>query len=183
MRAPHRPVALVRFGGVAANVALLTVGVSCSLGEPDPSSYEPVPLLVTNGTCVEGRCDSLRVVGFPTGGPITPGGPWKLDFGVVTTPQACLAIPASAVSIVIEVHGDGTRDTTAYPWTAALGIALGAQPPSWSRFDAAPSTATFVPAGAAGWSVRVPDDSTVVPAPPCTAVAASRVTGGSREGP
>jgi hypothetical protein len=150
-------------------VLALTLGLSCSSGETAPVAYEPVPLLVTNSTCLEGHCDSLRVLGFPTGGPATPGGPWKLDLGVVTTPQACLTIPASAVARVIAVHDDGTRDTTAYPWTPALGIALGAQPPSWSWFLASPSTATFIPAQAAAWSVTVPGDTTVVPAPPCTA--------------
>ena len=133
--------------------------------------------MVTNGTCLEGHCDSLRVLGFPVNQPNTPGGPWSLDLGVVTTPQACLPIPPSGIFRVIGVHDDGSRDTVAYEWTPALGIALGAQPPSsFTRF-ASPSTATFVPAEAAGWSVTVPGDTTVVPAPPCTAVAANRASG------
>jgi hypothetical protein len=174
----RRVLARCRSAGLAAAAFPLVAGLSCSLSETAPTAYEPAPLLVTNGTCVDGNCDSLRVLGFPINQPLTPGGLWSLDLGVVTTEQACLTIPTSAVFLVIAVHGDGARDTTDYPWTPALGIALGAQPPSESRLWASPSTATFVPAEATGWSVTVPSDSTVVPAPPCTAVAAHRVRGG-----
>jgi hypothetical protein len=155
-------------GSAGGEVALeLTPGLSCSPGETAPASYESVPLLVTNGTCLEGHCDSLRVIGFPVNQPNTPGGPWSLGLGVVTTPQACLTIPPSGVFRVIGVHDDGARDTVAYTWTPALGISLGAQPPSSLRRLASPSTASFVPAGAAGWSVTLPGDSVVQSAASC----------------
>ena len=144
---------------------ILFVIVSCS------SATEPrsgVTLLVTNGTCQGGQCDTLRVLGFPSNQPGTPGGLWSLDLGLVTTSQACLTLPPSAAFHVIGVRGDGAADTTTFTWTSAKSLSLGAQPPSSSRLQASPSTDPFVPASAAGWRITVPGGSQATPSSVCT---------------
>ena len=144
---------------------LLFAALSCS------SSVEPhsdVTLLVTNGTCVSGRCDSLEVLGFPSNQPATPGGFWSVDLGLITTPQACFTLPASATFHVIGENGDGTADTLTYTWTSASALALGAQPPSSSRIQASPNTTAFVPADAAGWRITFPTESKATPSAACT---------------
>ena len=144
---------------------LLFTALSCS------SSVEPqsdVTLLVTNGTCVSGRCDSLEVLGFPSNQPATPGGFWSIDLGLITSSQACFTLPASATFHVIGEHGDGTADTLTYTWTSASSLALGAQPPSSSRIQASPSTTAFVPADAAGWGITFPTGSRATPSSACT---------------
>lgn len=138
--------------------------ISCS------SSLEPrsgVTLLVTNGTCQGGHCDSLRVLGFPSNQPNTPGGLWNLDLGLITTPQACYILPPTAVFLLIAVRDDGRADTTSIRWTNAISLSLGAQPPSSSRIFASPSTSTFVPADAAGWQITVPSGSAVTRSAAC----------------
>lgn len=123
------------------------------------SSVEPrtgVTLLVTNGSCRLGPCAPLEVFAFPSNQPNTPGGLWSLDLGVITTAQACLTLPSKAEFRVIGVRDGGGADTSTFTWTNAKALSLGGQPPSASRFSATPSTATFVPADAAGWEVTVP---------------------------
>lgn len=153
-------------------IVLATLSCSSSV---DPrsgsSSVEPrsgVTLLVTNGTCHDDHCDSLVVLGFPSNQPDTPGGMWSLDLGLVTTSQACLVLPPTAVFRVIGVRDDGGADTTAFTWTNATSLALGAQQPSASRFLASPNTGTFVPAVAAGWQITVPDGTQPTQGPACT---------------
>src|SRR6266542_5311383 len=116
---------------------LLFAALSCSsIAEP----HSGVTLLVTNETCLSGRCDSLEVLGFPSNQPNTPGGLWSVDLGLITKSQACFTLPRSATFHVIGVRGDGTADTITYTWTSAKSLSLGAQPPSSSRIQASPST-------------------------------------------
>ena len=144
---------------------VLFATISCS------STNEPrsgVTLLVTNGTCQGGHCDSLRVLGFPSNQPLTPGGFWSLDLGLITASEACFTLPRTAAFHVFGVRPDGTMDTTTFTWTSAKSLALGAQPPSSSRFQANPSTPAFVPASAAGWQITVPGASQATPTSVCT---------------
>ena len=121
-----------------------------------------VTLLVTNGTCSAGSCSPLEILGFPDNQPRTPGGLWSVDLGPLTGPAACVTFPLSAKFLVI-----GGADTTTYLWTTALPLSLGAQPPSASRILASPSTSSFVPATAAGWSATLPGPATVSVSPLC----------------
>jgi hypothetical protein len=155
----------VPFRWLATVLWVLFVTISCS-GSIEPRSG--VTLLVTNGTCQGGHCDSLRVLGFPSNQPLTPGGFWSLDLGLITASEACFTLPPTAVFRVIGVAADGTRDTTTFTWTSAKSLALGAQPPSSSRLQANPSTTAFVPASAAGWRITVPGGSQATPSSTCT---------------
>jgi hypothetical protein len=144
---------------------VLFVTVACSTAVEPRSG---VTLLVTNGTCQGGHCDSLQVLGFPSNQPLTPGGFWSLDLGLITASQACFTLPPSAAFHVIGVRGDGTADTTTFTWTIAKSLSLGALPPSSSRFQASPSTTAFLPASAAGWRITVPSGSQASPSSVCT---------------
>jgi hypothetical protein len=155
----------VPFRWLATVLCVLFVTISCS-GSIEPRSG--VTLLVTNGTCQGGHCDSLRVLGFPSNQPLTPGGFWSLDLGLITASEACFTLPPTAAFHVIGVRVDGTRDTTTFTWTSAKSLSLGAQPPSSSRLQANPSTAAFVPASAAGWQFTVPGGSQATPSSACT---------------
>jgi len=150
----------------AALVSLLIGTLGCS------STVEPragVTLLITNGTCETGQCAPLQILGFPSNQPLTPGGFWSIDLGVITALSACLTFPRSATFRVIGVSNDGTKaDTTTSTWTTAIPLSLGAQSPSASRIMAAPSTSAFVPASSPGWSVAMPGDSRVSPTQTCT---------------
>jgi hypothetical protein len=145
---------------------LLLATLACS------SSLEPrsgVTLLVTNGTCQAGQCTPLAILGFPSNQPITPGGLWSIDLGLLTVPAACLTFPRSAIFRVIGVSNDGTKaDTTTYTWTTALPLSLGALEPPASRLWASPSTAAFVPASAPSWIVNLPAGSHVSPRQACS---------------
>ena len=121
-----------------------------------------VTLLVTNGTCSAGSCSPFEILGFPENQPRTPGGLWSIDLGPLTGPAACVTLPLSATFLVI-----GGADTTTYLWTTALPLSLGAQPPSASRLFATPSTSSFVPAAAAGWSAILPGVAQVSVSPMC----------------
>src|SRR6266511_6022809 len=148
--------------GAAALVLL--AGLACS------STLEPrtgITLLVTNGTCLTGRCDSLEVLAFPSNQPHTPGGFWSVDLGLLTTPEACFTLPPSATFRVIGVSADGSRDTTIFTWTTADPLSLGVQAPSDSRIQASPTTVAFVPANAAGWSITFPTGSRPSPRLAC----------------
>jgi hypothetical protein len=142
------------------------------LGAPDDgvtgAPRSGVTLRVTNGTCVMGSCDSLRVLAFPGIQPETPGGFWSLDLGFITTPEACFTLPASAKFYVITEPARSSADTTTYTWTSAIGLSLRAQAPSTPLLQASPSTTSFVPADAAGWSITLPADSKAVADSACT---------------
>lgn len=158
-------VTAVPFRWLPTVLLVLFATISCS------STNEPrsgVTLLVTNGTCKEGHCDSLQVLGFPSNQPNTPGGFWSLDLGLITASEACFTLPRTAAFHVIGVRPDGRTGTTTFTWTSAKSLALGAQPPSSSRLQANPSTAAFVPANAAGWQITVPGGSQATPSSACT---------------
>ncbi len=147
-----------------ATAALLVLTLSCSpVADPPPA----VTLLVLNGSCTAGHCDSLRVLGFPSNQPLTPGGFWSIDLGSLTGRQACSVIPPSATFRVIGINADSSRDTVTFTWTGATALSLGAQPPSSSRLQAAPSTTSFVPMQARGWQITLPGGTEPVPAAPC----------------
>src|SRR5437879_11714758 len=108
---------------------LVFAALSCSsIDEPRSG----VTLLVTNESCVTGRCDSLRVLAFPSNQPNTPGGLWSLDLGIMTTAHACFTLPPTATFRVIGMRQDGTADTTTFTWTNTKSLSLGALPLSSS---------------------------------------------------
>jgi len=143
---------------------ILFVTISCSAAvEP----HSGVTLFVTNASCQAARCDSLRVLGFPSNQPLTPGGLWSIDIGLVTASEACLILPPSAAFHVIGLRADGRADTTTYTWTSAKSLSLGALPPSSSRFQVLPSISAFVPSTAAGWRITIPTGSQATPSSAC----------------
>lgn len=144
--------------------ALPLITLACSSPAAPPGD---VTLQVTNGTCRVASCDTLEVLAFPSTQPNTPGGLWSISLGLVGGPVACLSIPPSATFRIIGWHEDGTSDTTKIVWTRHLALSLGAQPPSWSRLQAAPSAGAFVPAEAPGWKITFPGGSEALPAAAC----------------
>ena len=147
-----------------ASLVLLSM-LSCS------SSLEPragVTLLVTNQSCTPGPCSAQEILVFPSKQPNTPGGLWSIDLGTMTGAAMCITIPASAEFDIVGYKSNGTADTTKIRWTNADGAALGAQPPSGSRFTAMPSTSEFVPATSSGWRVTLPGGTQAVAGPACT---------------
>ena len=172
-----RAAALLGAGSLAL---LLGLPLGCSDQLPLTYPATGVPLLVVNSTCVDGHCDSLRVIGFPSGGPTLTVN-WMVELGTVTGPSACLMIPPLATYRAISAaptdstadslvySADSKADTIVYEWTPARTMWLGAVTPTsppWPFWPA--STAAFVPARANGWSVALPDSAAVVPAMPCT---------------
>ena len=123
--------------------------------EPPPSAT----LLVTNPTCSTGECSSYQVRGFWTHQPVqTPGGPWSIDLGTVSTGTACLTLPSADTFRVNE---------TPYIWTSRDPLSLGILEPGQFLGQASPSTVEFVPANSAGWSVTLPGGTAVAPAGAC----------------
>jgi hypothetical protein len=155
---------------LGAGLLALVLGGPLGCGDQLPLTYSGtgVSLLVVNSTCVDGPCDSLRVIGFPSGGPSATVN-WMVELGTVTGPSGCLTIPPMATYGNIVSSNDGQADTIVYQWTPARAMWLGAvtpsspPPPFWS-----PSTQAFVPARALGWSAALPDSAGVQPAIPCT---------------
>lgn len=139
----------------------LFAALSCSSANGPRSG---LTLLVTNATCSGGACSVLRVLGFPTNGPNTPGGPWALDLGRVTGSSACLVLPPSAT---FQVVAEPSGDTKTYTWTTGDPISVGAVPPSASLMQWGPSTAAFVPNSAPAWSVTLPGSTDVSPGRVC----------------
>ena len=138
-------------------VALVVAGFlpACQSNDPGGTSTTPT-LLVTNATCLSGRCDSLEILAFPTDQPLTPGGYWSIDLGLMTGPQACVTLPPSATFRVTGPDSTGVVHTVTYTWTPALSLSLGAIAPGGGRLQASPTTAAFVPGSAAGWRVTLP---------------------------
>jgi hypothetical protein len=159
------PMAIPPLAHFAASASLLLLAACSSSVAPRSG----ITLLVTNGTCIPGPCSSQEVLAFPGNQPNTPGGSWSLDLGTMSAHQLCITIPASATLRVIGLDADGSADTTQFTWTTELSVTLGVQAPSTSRILASPSTSTFVPATAAGWSITLPGGSQVVPASTCGA--------------
>jgi len=152
--------------GVRAVPLLLLAALACS-SPVGPRSG--VTLLVTNGTCIAGSCTPLEILGFPSYGPLTPGGPWSVDLGLLTAPSVCLTFPSSATFRVIAVSSDGTKaDTTVYRWTPADALSLGTKPAGGSFLSAVANTSPFVPATAAGWGATLPNGSEAFPRQTCS---------------
>jgi len=147
----------------AAFVAL--AGLACK--SVAPAADPPSTLLVTNDTCVNGQCDSLKVLVFPSNQPATPGGYWYLDLGRMTTAQACFTLPSSAKFLIVGVNPDSSRDTTTITWTSAMPASLGTLAPSGNWILAAPSTTAFVPSSSPGWSIKMPSGSAANQSPAC----------------
>jgi hypothetical protein len=145
-----------------AAVILVGGALACSSSFDAPSS---VTLRVTNTTCTPGPCAAVRVLAFPGDQPDTPGGPWSLDLGVITTPTACVTIPPKAAFYIIAEPGN---DTTTVPWDSRENVYLGGQPEAAPRLQAGWTTNSFVPMSAPGWSVDLPGGTQAVPAAPCT---------------
>jgi len=137
--------------------ALLFVLACTSTTEPEPPPS--VTLLVNNPTCDSGPCSFYQVRGFWTHQPVqTPGGPWSIDLGTVSTETACLTLPSADT---FRVNG------TPYIWTSRDPLSLGILEPGQFLGQASPSTIEFVPASSAGWSVTLPGGTTVAPADTC----------------
>jgi hypothetical protein len=142
-------------------MALLVVTMGCT------SAVEPlsnVTLLVRNTTCDPGPCQAIRVLAFPNNQPLTPGGAWSIDLGVVTTAIACLTIPPSAH---FDVTDAGTGGVTVTRWTTNDALALAPWSPSDARFTAGPTTPSFVPATSMSWSVALPGSAVPAAAEGC----------------
>ena len=137
--------------------ALLITGFlgACQSNDTAGTSTTPT-ILVTNGTCLSGHCDSLEILAFPSNQPLTPGGFWSIDLGLMTGPQACLALPPSATFRVTGPDSNGIVHTINYAWTPTVSLSLGSIAPADGRLQASPTTAVFVPASAAGWRVTLP---------------------------
>ncbi len=162
----HRPQCLrTELPLLARRLALPTLCMTlltCSSGTEPRAG---VTLRVTNAACLMGSCEPLHVLAFPHQQPITPGGPWSLDLGVLASPEACLTFPPSATFRIWEV---GSTDTTKITWTSGDPVSLGTLGPTDFRFAAGPSTSEFVPASAAGWFIVLPGGTQASPAPRCT---------------
>jgi len=152
---------LVAIAGRAFAGTLLLAFLACST-PTEPAAG--ITLLVTNGTCRFDVCDTVRVLGFPAGQPLTPGGYWSLDLGLVAGPSACLTLPPSAEFHVIDASN---ADTTTVTWTTSDSLSLGSQPAGAPLLFATPSMTGFVPERAEGWRVTLPGGPGVVPASAC----------------
>jgi hypothetical protein len=131
------------------------------------SSVEPLPdatLQVRNATCEPGPCQAIRVLAFPRNQPLTPGGLWSIDLGVVTGASACITLPHTAAFYVTDT---GSGVVTVTTWELDDPIALAPWPPSGARFTASPTTPEFVAANASSWSVTLPGTAAPVAAQEC----------------
>jgi hypothetical protein len=152
---------LARDLGKALVVSAVFLALACSsMTEP----RVPVTLLVTNATCDSGTCSPIEVRGFPSDQPNTPGGPWSLKLGTVSTASACLTLPSADTARVTNAD---TGETTTYVWTIDDLLALGTLEPGESWFQAKASTSEFVPGNAAGWAIALPGATTATPAGAC----------------
>ena len=137
--------------------ALLIVFACTSATEPEPGPS--VTLLVTNATCDPGPCSSFQVRGIWTHQPVaTPGGPWSMDLGTVSTGSACLTLPGADTFRV---------NTRPYVWTSRDSLSLGILEPGQFPGHVSRSTSAFVPASSAGWSLTLPGGTAVTPADAC----------------
>ena len=140
---------------------LLVALVACSSAVEPASS---VTLLVRNATCDPGPCQAIRVLAFPQNQPLTPGGPWKIDLGVVSGAQACLTVPATTKFTVTDA---GTGASTVTTWTSRDSLSLASWPPSTPLFMANPATASFVPGNSGSWIVTLPGTAAPIAASTC----------------
>lgn len=148
------------FRNVEKTPTLLVLVVACAC----TSAMEPEPppsttLLVTNATCGTGECSSFQVRGIWAHQPVaTPGGPWAMDLGTVSSASVCLTLPSVDT---FRVNG------TPYIWTSRDSLTLGILQPGEPGIPATSSTAAFVPANSAGWSITLPGGAAVTPANAC----------------
>jgi len=129
----------------------------------EPSGVS-VALLVTNASCNPGPCTPVRVLAFPSKQPLTPGGLWSLDLGLIATASACLTIPPAAEFHVTDASSGAT---TTSRWTSTDSLSPGTAGESEPVTMALPSTGGFVPASASGWSVALPGASGPAPSGAC----------------
>jgi len=104
------------------------------------------------------------VLAFPQNQPLTPGGAWSIDLGVVTGATGCLALPATANFRVTDAGSGAVTVTT---WTSGDSLALAPWSPNEARFTAGPTTSFFVVGSAGSWSVTLPGSAAPVPAQGC----------------
>jgi hypothetical protein len=155
----------LRFG--AGMVCTLVIAATACSSPAEPRSG--VTLLITNTSCQSDQCTPQHILAFPDNQPLTPGGLWRVELGVVTAASACLVFPPSASFRVIGWSSDNTRaDTTTFTWTTAELISLGADSHPEEPHFSQPSTTTFRPGTAAGWRVSLPGNGPVVPGPACS---------------
>jgi len=147
-----------------SSILLMLVGGSCAVLDQGEDPHE-VGLLITNANCVGDVCTAVRVRAFPDNQPLTPGGRWSIDLGVVSARTACLVLPAYRE---FHVTGVPSGETRVWYWNTSKGVSLGAEDPSVPGFFAGSTTASFVPADAEGWSISLPGTSAAVPSAPCT---------------
>ncbi|MEO7966351.1 MAG: hypothetical protein ABIT38_20810, partial [Gemmatimonadaceae bacterium] len=124
---------------------LATVSSAIVVGACNNPSVAPnatVTLLVENATCTAEGCGELNVFAFPNSSYITPGGPWRVTLGSVTTASACLVIPASAEAHITDA---GTGQTTTFTWHTSQALALGAKQPLEKNLFPLSSTPEFIP--------------------------------------
>jgi len=139
---------MTKFFRLLAAMALSSCGSSSN-----PSG--PIMINVTNATCSSGQCTSMQVVAhLQLTTPPPPGG-WIVILGTVSSPSACLVIPASGTF-------NGTVGGTPKPvqWSTSNTFTL-------TGDNAAQPTREFVPDQAPGWSVTFPGGS-LAPAAPCS---------------
>lgn len=158
---------MARFTGLKLMLpASLTVALLACSSPSEPGSG--VTLSVVNWTCQPGPCATIRVLGFPSDQPETPGPYWQLKLGQLSGPSGCFTIPASRILRSIDVGNNGLVDTTTITWTLDMPFSIGAVPTSGPIGIFGPSTRQFVPSRAAGWKVVLPDGDQISPAPACT---------------
>lgn len=136
--------------------------VACTGSTSERGGTGTVTIRVTNTTCTSDNCAPLHILAFPDNQPLTPGGYWSLDLGIVSTRSACLTLPDHATFIV-----SGPSDKVTYTWTSADRVSLGAISTSESRIQAHPSTDSFVPTESSGWEIAMPNGGRVTAAGEC----------------
>jgi len=144
----------------AATAALTVALAACSSTAAPRDGFEnerysshPATVLVTNATAV-----ALAVRGYPSLDPGMPqplGGMLRVGF-VPAGATVCLPIP-DTLFVTGTVVGSGQIDTTV--WTSAQGVSLTGIDTA-AVLETGGETAEFTPAGAAGWSVRLPAQNT-----------------------
>ena len=144
-------------------VPVLFAAIACTKTVIDPAPGV-VTIKVTNTTCISDSCAPIHVLAFPDKQPLTPGGMWSLDLGIVSTRTACLTLPDHAE---FTVSGPSPSDKVVYTWTSADRVSLGAISTSESRIQAHPSTDSFVPTESKGWEITMPAGARVTASGEC----------------
>ena len=141
--------------------------LSCSESPTEPPSV--VTLRVTNSSCASGECSTYEIILLPKDPPlVTPGGPWYVEMGTVSTASACLTFPASASFGWGQQESEGVKVITwEVGWTPRDAVSIGVMDAGFRWLDARSSTDDFVPTKAGGWSITVPGGSDLSAAEPC----------------